>query len=106
MQIWRMNADGTGQEQVTKDDAENWFPHVSPDGRSMVFLTYEKGVGDHPENKDVMLKLMNLKTGRWRCSRSCLAARARSTSRPGRRTVSTWRSSAIRWCRNRLWALG
>ncbi len=63
MQIWRMNADGTSQEQVTKDDAENWFPHVAPDGASLVYLAYEKGVGDHPENKDVMLKLMNLKTG-------------------------------------------
>jgi len=63
MQIWRMKTDGSGQEQLTKDDAENWFPHVSPDGASMVFLTYEKGVGDHPENKDVMLRLMNLKTG-------------------------------------------
>ena len=63
MQIWRMKADGSGQEQVTKDDAENWFPHVSPDGQSLVFLTYEKGVGDHPENKDVMLRVMNLATG-------------------------------------------
>ena len=62
MQIWRMKADGTEQEQVTTDDAENWFPHVSPDGMSMVFLTYEKGVGDHPENKDVQLRVMNLQT--------------------------------------------
>ena len=57
-----MKADGTEQEQVTTDDAENWFPHVSPDGTSMVFLTYEKGVGDHPENKDVILRVMNLQT--------------------------------------------
>ena len=28
----------------------------------MVFLTYEKGVGDHPENKDVMLQVMDLTT--------------------------------------------
>jgi dipeptidyl aminopeptidase/acylaminoacyl peptidase len=64
MQIWRMKADGSEQEQVTKDDQENWFPHVSPNGLLMVFLTYEKGVGDHPENKDVMLRVMDLKTGR------------------------------------------
>ncbi len=64
MQIWRMKADGTGQEQVTKDDLENWFPHVSPNGLLMVFLTYEKGVGDHPENKDVTLRVMDLKTGK------------------------------------------
>jgi Tol biopolymer transport system component len=28
----------------------------------MVFLTYDKGVGDHPENKDVALRLMDLTT--------------------------------------------
>jgi TolB protein len=64
MQIWRMNADGSQQEQVTNDDFENWFPHISPNGQSLVFLTYQKGVGDHPENKDVMLRLMDLTTGK------------------------------------------
>ena len=64
MQIWRMKTDGSQQEQVTKDDVENWFPHVSPNGQLLVFLTYQKGVGDHPENKDVMLRVMDLKTGR------------------------------------------
>lgn len=62
MQIWRMKADGSSQEQITNDEAENWFPHPSTDGSSLVFLTYEKGVGDHPENKDVMLRVMNLGT--------------------------------------------
>jgi len=64
MQIWRMKPDGSNQEQLTKDDLNNWFPHVSPDGRQIVFITYEKGVVDHPENKDVQLRLMNLRTGR------------------------------------------
>lgn len=63
-QIWRMKVDGSGQEQITKDDQENWFPHVSPNGLLMVFLTYEKGAGDHPENKDVALRVMDLKTGK------------------------------------------
>ena len=61
MQIWRMKPDGSGQEQVTSDDFNNWFPHLSPDGEWMVFLTYEKGVEGHPENKDVMLRLMSLR---------------------------------------------
>ncbi|MEN3337807.1 MAG: TolB protein [Acidobacteriota bacterium] len=64
MQVWRMKADGSGQEQVTNDTLENWFPHISPDGQLMVFLTYEKGAGDHPENKDVMLRVMDLNTRR------------------------------------------
>jgi TolB protein len=60
MQIWRMHPDGGNQEQVFSDDYNNWFPHISPDGKCMVFLTYEKDVTGHPENKDVMLRLMSL----------------------------------------------
>ena len=60
MQIWRMKADGSDQEQVFSDDYNNWFPHISPDGKWMVFLTYERDVTGHPENKNVMLRLMNL----------------------------------------------
>lgn len=60
MQIWRMKPDGGAQEQVFSDDYNNWFPHISPDGKWMVFLTYEKDVTGHPENKDVMLRLMSL----------------------------------------------
>ena len=51
---------GGGQEQVTDDDFNNWFPHIAPDGRSMVFLSYEKDVAGHPENQDVTLRQMNL----------------------------------------------
>jgi TolB protein len=60
MQIWRMHPDGSEQEQVFSDDYNNWFPHISPDGQWMVFLTYEKDVSGHPENKDVMLRMMSL----------------------------------------------
>ena len=60
MQIWRMKPDGSNQEQVTSDDYNNWFPHLSPDGRRMVFLSYEKDVTGHPENKDVTLRMMSL----------------------------------------------
>jgi Tol biopolymer transport system component len=60
MQIWRMKPDGKDQEQITNDDFNNWFPHLSPDGRSMAFLSYEKDVAGHPENRDVTLRLMDL----------------------------------------------
>jgi TolB protein len=60
MQIWCMKADGSDQQQVFSDDYNNWFPHISPDGKWMVFLTYERDVTGHPENKNVMLRLMSL----------------------------------------------
>jgi TolB protein len=60
MQIWRMKADGSEQEQITSDEYNNWFPHISPDGKWMVFLSYDKDVKGHPENKDVALRLMPL----------------------------------------------
>jgi WD40 repeat protein len=60
MQIWRMRSDGSQQEQVTFDEFNNWFPHISPDGKWMVFLSFEKGVTGHPPNKDVSLRLMSL----------------------------------------------
>src|SRR5579863_4158650 len=60
MQIWRMKPDGLEQEQVFSDDLNNWFPHISRDGKWIVFLTYGAEVTGHPENKDVMLRLMSL----------------------------------------------
>ena len=64
MQIWRMHPDGSAQQQVTSDDLNNWFPHISPDGQWLVFLSYGKDVEGHPENKDVMLRIMPLKDDR------------------------------------------
>jgi hypothetical protein len=60
MQIWRMKADGSEQEPVFSDERNNWFPHISPDGKYMVFLSFDKSVTGHPENKDVELRLMTL----------------------------------------------
>jgi hypothetical protein len=65
MKIWRMNADGTKQEQVTTDtDYADWFPHPSPDGKMLVFLSFDKSVKGHPANKDVVLRIMPLAGGK------------------------------------------
>ncbi len=64
MQIWRMKPDGLDQEQITTDKFNDWFAHPSPDGKWLVYVTFNIDVpaGDHPPNKDVMLRLMNLET--------------------------------------------
>ena len=64
MQIWRMRADGSEQEQVTVDEWNNWFPHISPDGAWMVFLSYQPDVKGHPENQEVMLRILSLDNGK------------------------------------------
>lgn len=64
--IWRIPADGAGPgdaraEQITDDDEfEDWFPHPSPDGKWLVFLSYPKGTQGHPPGKDVVLRRMPL----------------------------------------------
>ena len=64
MKIWRMNADGSAQQQVTHDqDYADWFAHPSPDGKLLVFLSYDKAVQGHPANKDVTLRIMPLPDG-------------------------------------------
>jgi TolB protein len=65
MQIWRMKTDGSDAEQLTFDEYNNWFPHVSPDGRWIVFLSYDKDVPPdaHPSYKRVTLRLMSLSGG-------------------------------------------
>ncbi len=67
MKIWRMKADGSQQEPVTTDpDYADWFPHPSPDGKLLVFLSYDKSVQGHPANKDVSLRIMDLPDGKPR----------------------------------------
>lgn len=64
MQIWRMKTDGSDQEQITTDEYNDWFAHPSPDGKWLVYVTFNTDVpaGDHPPNKDVMLRLMNIES--------------------------------------------
>ena len=58
-QIWRMNADGTGPEQILHDRYHDWYPHVSPDGKWITFLSYEEPeVKGHPQHRPVLLRLL------------------------------------------------
>ncbi len=61
--IWRIPASGAGEndakaERITNDDYMDWFPHPSPDGKWLIFLSYEKGTDGHPANRNVTLRRM------------------------------------------------
>ncbi len=69
MQIWRMNPDGSGQAPVTTDpDFGDWFPHPSPDGKWLVFLSFDKSVKGHPASQNVLLRLIPLTGGKPKTS--------------------------------------
>jgi Tol biopolymer transport system component len=57
-QCFRMRPDGREIEQLTFDERVNWFPHVSPDGQAIVFLSYPPDTTGHPPNKDVIVRFM------------------------------------------------
>ncbi len=66
--IWRVPA---GKSEPQDEHAElvvggpraDWFPHPSPDGRVMVFLSFPEGTEGHPANKPVELRLIRLDAG-------------------------------------------
>lgn len=62
MQIWRMKRDGSEQTQLTRNERNNWFGHVSPDGKKVVYLSYAKDQlepQEHLPNMPVELWMMN-----------------------------------------------
>jgi TolB protein len=65
MQIWRMKPDGSEQEQVTNDQYNNWFPHISPDGKWIVIISFPEDINptDHPYYKQCYLRLLPIEGG-------------------------------------------
>jgi len=65
MQIWRMKPDGSGKEQLTFDHYNNWFPHISPDGKWMTIISFPTDIdpSSHPSYKKVTLRLMSTAGG-------------------------------------------
>jgi Tol biopolymer transport system component len=60
MQLWRMKPDGSDQEQLTFDDENNWFPHISPDNKWIAYISFPNNIppDSHPAYKRVSLKIM------------------------------------------------
>ena len=61
--VWRFPASGAGPndskaEMVLADGAEDWFPHISPDGTKLVYIAYPANTPTHnPRTVHVELKL-------------------------------------------------
>ncbi|MEI6677821.1 MAG: biopolymer transporter TolR [Mariniphaga sp.] len=59
MKIWCMFPDGSNQKQVSFGPFNDWFAHISPDGKQMVYVSYPEDVpaNSHPNNKRVMIRI-------------------------------------------------
>ena len=67
MHLYRMKPDGSGTEQLTNDEFDNWFAHPGPDNKSIAYIAYMKDQqGRHPFGQDVKLRLMDVKTRKVR----------------------------------------
>ena len=62
MQVWKMKTNGKDQTQMTFDpDMNSWFPHISPDGKKVVYLAYhdyEVEPGAHIADLNVQLRMI------------------------------------------------
>jgi Tol biopolymer transport system component len=60
-----MARDGSNIEQLTSDERVNWFPHVSPDGQRIAYVSFPPGTLGHPADRNVIVRMME-KDGRVR----------------------------------------
>ncbi|MFC4242972.1 biopolymer transporter Tol [Gryllotalpicola reticulitermitis] len=51
-QLFSMNTDGSDIRQLTTDERVNWFPHQSPDGSEIAYVSFPSGTLGHPADVD------------------------------------------------------
>lgn len=62
-QLFRHDLAQGSVRQFTFDERVNWFPHPSPDGQRLVYLSYPPGTLGHPADLPVVLRLIDLPDG-------------------------------------------
>jgi Tol biopolymer transport system component len=62
-QLFRIRPDGSGLERMTDSDTVDWFPHLSPDGEHVAFISFPPGTQGHPPDVAVQIRLMDARGG-------------------------------------------
>ena len=65
-QIFRSDLTGGRLEQLSFDDRVNWFPHISPDGTYVAYLSFPVGTIGHPADRPVVIRLLHLASDKTR----------------------------------------
>jgi TolB protein len=59
-QLFRIAVDGVVLDLLTDDKRVNWFPHPSPDGERLAYVSFPKGTVGHPADVDVIIRILEL----------------------------------------------
>jgi TolB protein len=90
-QIARLRPDGTDLQQLTFDDQVDWFPHISPHGDQVLFVSFPPGTTGHPANLPVELKLV--RDGDW----DSIETLVRTFGGQGTCNVNSWAPDSARF---------
>ncbi|WP_168797859.1 TolB family protein [Pacificoceanicola onchidii] len=66
MDLWRADPQGGALHRMTQGPRADWFPHPSPDGRHVCFLSFAPGTRGHLHDAPVTLHLMPQQGGEVR----------------------------------------
>ncbi len=98
--IWRFPAGGAGPndekaQMVVSDGLEDWFPHISPDGKKMVYIGYPAGTPTHnPRNVHIDLKLVAIDHGKVAATQKTVVE---GTGGQGTMNVNSWAPDSMRF---------
>ena len=61
--LFRLHLANGTVERMTSGERVDWFPHLTPSGSHVVYLSYPPGTLGHPANCDVQIRIMDVSGG-------------------------------------------
>lgn len=98
--IWRFPATGAGPhdqkaQMVVSDGLEDWFPHISPDGKKMVYIGYPAGTPTHdPRAVPIAFKIVTIDHNKVAPTQKTLV---KATGGQGSFNVNSWAPDSNRF---------
>jgi len=98
--VWRFSSTGAGEndakaEMVVSDSMEDWFPHISPDGKKLVYIAYPAGTPTHdPRDVHIELKLVAIENDKVAKSQKVLV---QAIGGQGSMNVNSWAPDSMRF---------
>jgi Tol biopolymer transport system component len=62
-QLFAIGTEGSGIEKLTDDERVNWFPHESPDGTEIAYVSFPPGTLGHPADVPVIIRILGADGG-------------------------------------------